>query len=64
MRQIFRREDRLSYDGTLYQIPYRGADATGLGKPLKSTLEAQPDITATPARARRESTDFMITPEV
>jgi len=44
VRQIFRREDRLSYDGTLYQIPYRGDDATGLGKPLKSTLEAQPDI--------------------
>lgn len=44
VRQIFRREDRLSYDGKLYQIPYQGADATGLGKPLKSTLEAQPDI--------------------
>jgi len=44
VRQIFRREDRLNYDGKLYQIPYQGADATGLGKPLKSTLEAQPDI--------------------
>lgn len=44
VRQIFRREDRLTYDGKLYQIPYRGEDATGLGKPLKSTLHAQPDI--------------------
>ena len=44
VRQIFRREDRLHYDGAIYQIPYQGADATGLGKPLKSTLEAQPDI--------------------
>ncbi len=44
LRTIFRREERLQYDGKLYQIPYTAADATGLGKPLKSTLNAQPDI--------------------
>jgi F420-dependent oxidoreductase-like protein len=44
VRQIFRREERMTLDGKLYQIPYRGDDATGLGKPLKSTLEAAPDI--------------------
>jgi F420-dependent oxidoreductase-like protein len=44
VRQIFRREERLSLDGKIYQIPYHGDDATGLGKPLKSTLEAAPDI--------------------
>ena len=44
MRTIFAREERLTYDGRLYQIPYQGEDATGLGKPLKSTLAAQPDI--------------------
>ncbi len=44
VRQIFAREERLTYDGKIYQIPYRGDDATGLGKPLKSTLEAAPDI--------------------
>ncbi len=44
LRQIFARQDRLTYDGKIYQIPYRGDDATGLGKPLKSTLEAAPDI--------------------
>ncbi|MEM7335690.1 MAG: LLM class F420-dependent oxidoreductase [Chloroflexota bacterium] len=44
VRTIMKREDRLTYDGKLYQIPYQGDDATGLGKPLKSTLEAQPDI--------------------
>ncbi len=43
-RQIFRREERMRLDGKVYQIPYRGDDATGLGKPLKSTLEAAPDI--------------------
>ncbi len=44
VRQIFQREDRLIHDGKIYQIPYMGEDATGLGKPLKSTLEAAPDI--------------------
>ncbi|MCP4419128.1 MAG: LLM class F420-dependent oxidoreductase [Chloroflexi bacterium] len=44
VRQIFQREDRMSLDGKLYQIPYRGADAIGLGKSLKSTLEAAPEI--------------------
>ena len=44
VRQIFAREGRMSYDGKLYQIPYNGDDATGLGKPLKSSLHAQPDI--------------------
>ncbi len=44
VRKIFRRQERLTYNGKLYQIPYQGDDATGLGKPLKSTLNAQPDI--------------------
>lgn len=44
VRAVFRREGRLTHNGDLYQIPYQGADATGLGKPLKSTLHAQPDI--------------------
>lgn len=44
VRAILRREDRLTYDGHIYQIPYEGPGATGLGKPLKSTLSAQPDI--------------------
>ncbi len=44
VRAIFKREAPVTYDGGLYQIPYTGDDATGLGKPLKSTLEAQPDI--------------------
>lgn len=44
LRTIFKREERLTYDGKIYQIPYEGDGATGLGKPLKSTLQAQPDI--------------------
>lgn len=44
VRRIFRREAPLAFEGRHFQIPYRGEDATGLGKPLKSTLAAAPDI--------------------
>ena len=44
VRAIFRREAPLTFEGRHYQIPYRGDDATGLGKPLKSTLKADPTI--------------------
>lgn len=44
VRAIFRREGPLSYQGQVYTLPYDGADGTGLGKSLKSTLEASPDI--------------------
>ncbi|HWH33554.1 MAG TPA: LLM class F420-dependent oxidoreductase [Egibacteraceae bacterium] len=38
VRAAIAREAPLEYDGQEYQIPYRGEDATGLGKPLKSIL--------------------------
>lgn len=44
VRRIFRREASLTFEGHHYQIPYHGEDATGLGKPLKSTLVADPTI--------------------
>jgi F420-dependent oxidoreductase-like protein len=44
VQTIFKREELLTFDGQLYTLPYDGPDATGLGKPLKSTLEATPDI--------------------
>jgi F420-dependent oxidoreductase-like protein len=44
VRAICRREQPLTYRGQIYRIPYDGPGATGLGKPLKSTLSAQPDI--------------------
>lgn len=44
VRRIFARQEKLTYDGRLYQIPYMGEDATGLGKPLRSSLHAAPDI--------------------
>ena len=44
VRKIFAREDALTYNGEIYQIPYTGADSVGLGKPLKSILEPNPSI--------------------
>src|SRR5262245_12517545 len=44
MRKIMQREGPVEFDGEIYQLPYRGAGATGLGKPLKSILEATPGI--------------------
>lgn len=44
VRRILKREEPLVFDGEYYQIPYQGADATGLGKPLKSILHGRPDL--------------------
>ena len=41
VRQIFARSKPLIHNGEHYQIPYAAADATGLGKPLKSILHAR-----------------------
>jgi len=57
MRQIWRREAPVRHDGTEISLPYAGADATGLGKPLKSILHGNPSIpvmlgTSTPGNIR------------
>ena len=44
VREIFGREKPLVHDGMYYQIPYQGADATGLGKPLKSIIHGRADL--------------------
>jgi F420-dependent oxidoreductase-like protein len=41
VRTILRREKPLQFRGEYYRIPYAGADATGLGKPLKSILHGR-----------------------
>ncbi|MGI8972925.1 MAG: LLM class F420-dependent oxidoreductase [Gaiella sp.] len=38
VRTILRREEPLEHHGAHYDIPYSGADATGLGKPLRIIL--------------------------
>ncbi len=44
VRAILRREAPAAYDGSYYSLPYRGDDATGLGKPLKSILHGRADM--------------------
>ena len=44
VRRILQREAPLTHAGAHYQIPYRGDDATGLGKPLKSILHGRADM--------------------
>jgi F420-dependent oxidoreductase-like protein len=35
VRRVLARDEPVSYDGEVYALPYRGQDATGLGKPLR-----------------------------
>jgi F420-dependent oxidoreductase-like protein len=44
VRKVFGREAPLEHRGEHYQIPYAGADASRLGKPLKSILHANRDL--------------------
>jgi F420-dependent oxidoreductase-like protein len=44
MRLVFARQAPLEYSGVHYQLPYRGADGSGLGKPLKSILHCERKI--------------------
>jgi F420-dependent oxidoreductase-like protein len=44
IRKVLAREAPVEHDGFHYQMPYRGEDATGLGKPLKSIVHPDPDL--------------------
>ena len=44
IRAVLAREAPLTYQGEHYQIPYSGAGATGLGKPLKCILHGRRDM--------------------
>jgi F420-dependent oxidoreductase-like protein len=44
VRAILRRDKPLEFRGEYYQIPYAGADATGLGKPLRSNLHGRAEL--------------------
>jgi F420-dependent oxidoreductase-like protein len=45
IRKIVAREAPVEHEGHHYQLPYRGEDATGLGKPLKSIVHPDPELT-------------------
>ena len=44
MRQIFAREAPATFEGDIYQLPYAGPGATGLGRPLKSIMHCEEEI--------------------
>ena len=44
LRKIMAREGPVEFHGYHYNMPYNGPDATGLGKPLKSILQADTSI--------------------
>jgi len=44
IRKIVERREPLEHDGDHYEIPYRGAGATGLGRPMKSILHGDPGL--------------------
>jgi F420-dependent oxidoreductase-like protein len=44
MKMIFARQDKATFEGKMYQLPYTGEGATGLGKPLKSILHCGEEI--------------------
>ncbi|MEU6504874.1 LLM class F420-dependent oxidoreductase [Streptomyces sp. NPDC046942] len=45
VRQVLRRQGPVEVDGRFHPLPYRGPDATGLGRPLKSvTHPLRPDL--------------------
>ena len=35
IRDILNRDEKVTFEGTYYNLPFNGEDATGLGKPLK-----------------------------
>jgi F420-dependent oxidoreductase-like protein len=44
IRKILERKEPVVHEGYHYQMPYKGPDATGLGKPLKSILHGDPAL--------------------
>ncbi len=44
MRKIMQRDGPVEFEGQTYQLPNKGEGTTGLGKPLKSILEGNPNI--------------------
>ncbi len=44
VRKVLARKEPVTHSGYNYQLPYTGAGATGLGKPLKSILHGDPKL--------------------
>ncbi|MBI4083132.1 MAG: LLM class F420-dependent oxidoreductase [Candidatus Lambdaproteobacteria bacterium] len=44
VRKILARKEPVSFQGKFFRLPYDGPDATGLGKPLRSTSHGRADL--------------------
>jgi F420-dependent oxidoreductase-like protein len=44
IKQVLAREKPLEFHGSEYSIPYDGADASGLGRPLRSIAHGDPNV--------------------
>ena len=55
VRKILRRDDALTHEGREITIPYKGANSSGLGKPLKSILHGNPEIPIMLGTSTREN---------
>ncbi len=42
LRQALAADKKVEYQGEMYSVPYKGEDASGLGRPLRSTMPAAP----------------------
>jgi F420-dependent oxidoreductase-like protein len=43
LRSMLAADHRVEFSGSIYSVPYRGSDATGLGKSLRSTMPGRPE---------------------
>lgn len=43
VREALSGTSRLTFKGEFFEVPYAGPDATGLGKPLRTTMKAAPE---------------------
>jgi F420-dependent oxidoreductase-like protein len=43
LRQALSGDSKVSFEGEMFQLPYKGAGSTGLGKPLRSTISPAPE---------------------
>lgn len=44
VKKIWNRDGAVTHHGEVLELPYRGSDGKGLGKPLKSIMHTNPDI--------------------
>jgi F420-dependent oxidoreductase-like protein len=60
LRKALAADARVEHEGTVYSVPYAGADATGLGRPLRSTMPAAAETPILIAALGPKNTDLAV----